>query len=320
MNQRTFTSWVKWSRLGLVLVGGLATSAALTTQRAEGDTPAAVARGAAKVYQGIPEDQIEQMTTPDRIKSVALTPGAPSRIWQALEHGEKVDCLDCIPAVESLLYDGHAKNREIAAWWLRRRIFGVFGPGQVYQRAIQTLQSDASADKRARAAEALGEFLDGAGVAPVARALAGDNKDESPVVRSAAARALDRLNTTGAHNELSTAMSDTDESVRLSALTAAMHVHGFTDVASIARLAFDASPLVRRHAASALGAMRAKDAVAALIALTSPEREADATTRAEAVHALGLIGDSSAKSAVFAAKTDPDTFVRDAATFAIGRM
>ena len=52
-------------------------------------------------------------------------------IWQALEHGEKVECLDCIPAVEKLLYDGNAKNREIAAWWLRRRIFGVFGPGEV---------------------------------------------------------------------------------------------------------------------------------------------------------------------------------------------
>ena len=31
------------------------------------------------------------------------------------------------------------KTREIAAWWLRRRIFGVFGPGEVYQQTVQTL-------------------------------------------------------------------------------------------------------------------------------------------------------------------------------------
>ena len=58
----------------------------------------------------------------------------PTLIWETLEHGEKVECLDCIPVVAPLLYDSNAKNREIAAWWLRRRIFGVFGPGEVYEQ------------------------------------------------------------------------------------------------------------------------------------------------------------------------------------------
>ena len=26
-------------------------------------------------------------------------------IWETLEHGERVECLDCIPSVEPLLYD-----------------------------------------------------------------------------------------------------------------------------------------------------------------------------------------------------------------------
>src|SRR6185503_4288215 len=203
-----------------------------------------------------------------------------------------------IPAVEKLLYDGNNKNREIAAWWLRRRIFGVFGKGEVYSRTVDTLKTHPDATTRARAAEAIGEFLDGAGVAHVAGSLVSDGE---PIVRAASARALDRLNNPGPHGELALALQDSDENVRLSALGAAMHVHGFTDVASVARLAGDASPIVRRHAAGALGQMRARDSVAALIGLTSPDQESDAKTRASAAHALGLIGDAAARDALMAA-------------------
>ena len=67
--------------------------------------------------------------------------------------------------------------------------------------------------------------------------------------------------------------------------------------------------------------MRAKDAVAALIALTSPAQETDAQTRAEAAHSLGLIGDLGAKNAlVRPPQAIPTTFVRDAATIALRRL
>jgi HEAT repeat protein len=314
---------MKKRTLGYALFAGLLIGgAAVTAYRAHADSSASLPRGTASVYKGIPADQVEQLTPPDRIKSVALTPGAPSRIWQALEHGEKVDCMDCIPAVEGLLYDANAKNREIAAWWLRRRIFGVFGPGEAYERVVTNLvgndQQPANADPviRARSAEALGEFLSYAGADPLAAAL---TKDSSALVRAAAARALDRLNSTGPNNELSLALADKDETVRYAALTAATHIHGFTDVASVAKLVGDSSALVRRHAASALGAMRATDSVTALIALTSSQ-ETDAQTRAEAAHSLGLIGDPAAKPALTAAQNDPDQFVRDAAAIALRRM
>jgi hypothetical protein len=169
---------------------------------------------------------------------------------------------------------------------------------------------------RARAADALGEVLDGAGAAPLSAALAGDL---DPQVRAAAARALDRLNSPGSNGELATALADGDATVRLAALTAATHVHGFSDIAAVARLLSDsASPEVRRHAASALGAMRARDAVPALITMLS--HETDAVARAEAAHALGLIGDPSAKDAVRAAAQDPDAFVRDASAIAARRL
>jgi HEAT repeat protein len=309
MNKRTIT---------YVFIVGVAAAAGAGAYRAHADAQAASPlRGTAVVYKGIRDDQVEQITSADRIQSVAskvFNNAAPAAIWQALEHGEKVDCLDCIPAVEKLLYVKDSKTREIAAWWLRRRIFGVFGPNEAYERTIQTLETHKDATTRAQAAEALGEFLSAGGVGPVATALVGD---AAPQVRAAAARALDRLNTTGPSNELSRAMSDADAGVRFAAVNAAMHIHGFTDVAAVAQLVSDPSAEVRSHAASALGSMRAKDAVTALIALTSPATETDAITRAEAAHSLGLIGDKAARPALVAAQSDPDTHVRDAATIAL---
>jgi HEAT repeat protein len=314
MKRRTF---------GYVLVfTGISAGALLKGYRAQADTAQATLHGTALVYKGIPDDQVEQLTSPARIQSVvaqASDPshvGAPSAIWQALEHGEKIDCLDCIPSVEGLLYSDNDKNREIAAWWLRRRIFGVFGKGQVYERVTQTLATHADPVIRARAAGALGEFLEGTGAAPLSTALI---HDADPGVRAAAAKALDRLNSPGVDGELTQALSDTDPAVRLSALTAATHVHGFSNIAAVANLLGDtASPQIRRHAAAALGAMRARDAVPALIAQLS--QDSDPIARAEAAHALGLIGDSSASSALSAAAQDADGFVRDAALMAQRRL
>jgi HEAT repeat protein len=313
MKQKTTSS--------LLIVGvalGFATTA-LLAHRALAQPAPSEPQGTAAVYGDIADDQIERLTSPERIKAVTRSGAAPTRIWQALEHGEKVDCLDCIPAVESLLYDGNAKNREISAWWLRRRIFGVFGEGEVYQRVVITLTSHADPSHRARAAEALGEFLDGAGVDPVARALTADS---APEVRLAAAHALDRLNSAGHHGELSSAFSDPDARVRASAISAASHIHGFADVAALVGRLSDEAPVVRRHAAAALGAMRggAREAVPALLPLAAVATESDTTARAEAVHALGLIGDRAAAQAVRAALDDPDTFVRDAAAIALHRL
>ena len=86
--------------------------------------------------QQLERTSLETVTTPERLLRVAQGGYAPTEIWRALEHGEKVECLNCIPAVSKLLYNDDAKTREISAWWLRRRIFGVFGPGEVYSRLI----------------------------------------------------------------------------------------------------------------------------------------------------------------------------------------
>jgi len=307
----------KNQKLGQSLFGAaaiaLACASLFSGSNARGGNVTENIGGTQKVYGNIPPDQIEFLSTGDRIKSVAAS-GSMMAIWETLEHGERVECLDCIPSVEPLLYDANPRTREIAAWWLRRRIFGVFGAGEVYERTLQTLANDPDPKRRTNAAYALGEFLAAPGIEACAAAI---DRDGDPNVRAAAASALGRLNDDG-RGALTKALGDVDSRVKLSALGSAGRVNTFTDVAAVARLAGDADPKVRRKSAELLGAMRAKDAVDGLIALT---KDGDAAVRNSAAHALGQIRDGRARPALEALKaSDPDRLVRDQAEIALRRL
>lgn len=295
----------------------LGAAALATSLVAADETQRNVHQGRASVYQNLHADSLEDVSTPATIKAVTMGNASPTRIWKVLEHGERVECLDCIPRVKELLWDGHAKTREISAWWLRRRIFGVFGPGEVYEQVLTTLHESEDEHRRAYAADAIGEFLVGSGVPHVAQAAV---EDASPIVRQSAVRALTRLNHEGPNGELAMALSDDDEAVRLAALYGALRVHVFTGLDELVLRIEDESPAVRRRAARTLGEMRARDAVVGLIVLTSPDSEPVASVRAAAVTALGRIADKSARSAVDAAQDDPDQYVRDAARMALRQL
>ncbi len=298
------------------MVAGLAVCVVGSAGNAGAPAADLVHPGRAAVYQQIPSASLERISTPQQIVAATLGNVAPTAIWATLEHGEKVECLDCIPGVARLLYDDNAKTREISAWWLRRRIFGVFGAGEVYSQVLGTLQTG-SDQERADAAQALGEFLVAAGIAPVAQAAV---TDSAAIVRLAAVRALQRLNSEGPGGELGTAMGDSDPDVRLAALEACAHINVFSAMDAVAARLSDDSADVRRRAAEVLGAMDATDAVVALIALTTPAQEPDPRVRAAAVAALGRIADPSARDAVEAATTDPDPLVASLALIASRRF
>lgn len=294
-------------------------AAALVSVSSAQDAPDATRAGRSSVYGNLSNGSLEAVSTPDAILSLVKAPdsAAPTAIWTMLEHGERVECLSCIPYVSKMLYASNPKTREISAWWLRRRIFGVFGKGEAYEQTINAVGDQSkSALTRAYAANALGEFLEGAGIQPVSDALV---KDSSPAVRLAAANALIRLNNQGPNSELSTALSDTDVAVRLAALNGVTHINVFSNVDRVVSLISDPSALVRRRAAQTLGTLKSGDSVLGLIALTSPTTESDAGVRAAAVWALGQIGDSQARDAVLAAQDDSDSSVRDASRIALRR-
>jgi hypothetical protein len=276
-----------------------------------------VTTGRAQVYKQLDAKSLEAISTPDEIKGLLAPNIAPTRIWKVLEHGEKLECLACVPVVSKLLYNSNVKTREISAWWLRRRIFGVFGPGQVYQQTLETLANpEMDESKRIYAANALGEFLSLSGVPALSKAV---TSDSSALVRVAAVAGLERLNSSGVAGELTLALGDNDEQVRLTALHATTRINSFQDVDAVVALIGDSSSLVRRRAAESLGVMKSEDAVAGLIELASADQESDAGVRAAAVWALGQIGSSEARDAILAAQDDSDPSVRSAATVA-GRM
>lgn len=271
--------------------------------------------GFAGVYGTQSPTSVEFLSTPDAIKSAAVS-GAPMMIWATLEHGEKVECLDCISYVAPLLYDSrNAKTREIAAWWLRRRPIGVFGPGEVYSQTLGVLATDPDPLRRSYAAAALGEFLFSPGVPACAQALLNDGDAR---VRAASASALGRLNDDGS-GALGRAMADGDATVRLAALGAAGIVNTFSSLPAVAALTTDPISDVRRRAMEVLDGLDAKDTVTAVAA--AAKGDSDAGVRAAACHALGTFGDASVVPLLTTlSQNDPNQFVRDQASIAIKRI
>lgn len=267
--------------------------------------------GVANTYGDIGKTQEEKLSTTDEILRAAAT-GEPSRVWAVLEHGEFVDCLNCISAVEPLLYDSQPSNREISAWWLRKRVFGVYGDGEVYSHVVDVLKNDPNPVKRAYAANALGEFLTFAGVKHCVAALQNDT-DEG--VRAAAASALGRLQKDD--GALAIAMSDRSPKVKVAVLDAASRMNQKFTAVGVGLADGDAA--VRKRAAEVAETHRAADQVAKLIELA--KADPDAEVRLAAAHTLGGLHDASARGALeeILAK-DANGLVRDQARIALRRL
>jgi hypothetical protein len=305
------------TRIGYTLVLA-ALGAGLSTQAPASAADGDVHAGRARVYEQLEPNSLEDATPPKALLAELKKANiAPSRIWKVLEHGEKIECLGCIPYVKKLLYSAQPKNREIGAWWLRRRVFGVFGPGEVYSQVVKVLEDGAETEeRRAYAADAVGEFLNPAGVRYVAKAAA---EDPSPRVRLSAVKALQRLNHQGPGLELGAALADAEVEVRLAALTAAGSINVFASVDRVVMLLGDESADVRKRAAETLGSMRVADSLVGLVALAGSDEESD-DVRAAAIWALGQLGDPAGRDVVQSQAQSPSAIVRSAATIALRRL
>jgi len=237
--------------------------------------------------------------TPDAMLA-AIERGSAVSLRATLEYGERVVCQQCVPLLEKkLLSSGDARVREMSAWWLRRQPFA--GPA-VLKTMKQVATSDPSAERRARAAEALGEFMDPHGLA----ALTAAAKDADVGVRVAAVRGLARLNNEGSVPALTGALSDPAVEVRSATLDVLMLVAGLRDFSALLPLLADGDAGVRAHAARLCGELRLASAENALSAMLTGDPAASA--RKAAAWSLGRIGGATGRSTLGqrrAVETDP---------------
>lgn len=291
--QGSKTGWLLWLGAALLPLG----------VRADVPTMAVVydrARG--ELSPGTQAPSLEQMMN-------SIRSASPTALTATLEYGQRVECLECVPLLESkLLESAEPKVREMAAWWLRQRPFG-YGRVAVAMRSIVT--DDADPTRRSRAAEALGEFLDVRGLPALEQAAM---EDESAAVRVSAVRALGRMNAREGQAVLAAAFADTDASVRSAALDQVLRVNAFSDTdALLARLQDDDAG-VRMRAAQLVGQLRLDGAVDALSGMLSADKSP--AVRQTAAWALGRAGggESTLRSAR-AKESDPG--VQDALDIAL---
>jgi HEAT repeat protein len=160
------------------------------------------------------------------------------------------------------------------------------------------LASDASATRRARAAMALGEFMDPAAFTPLRDAAMGDGDSG---VRAAAVTALGRLNHSGANPILSVALRDAAVEVRRAAISQVLVVNFFRDHDALLSSLVDTDDEIRMRSARLLGTFRVAEAVPALQGML--ETDTNERVRQAAAWALGRIGGESARGALRAAAT-----------------
>jgi HEAT repeat protein len=237
-----------------------------------------------------------QAPTPEQLMTAIESNTAPTTLVALLEYGERVECHACVPLLQrAVLEHRDPEVRRISAWWLRHRIFAL---APIMAQMQDVLASDASATRRARAAMALGEFMDPAAFTPLRDAAMGDG---DAGVRAAAVTALGRLNHSGANTILSAALGDAAVEVRRAALSQVLVVNFFRDHDALLGALVDSDDEIRMRSARLLGTFRVAEAVPALQGML--ETDTNVRVRQAAAWALGRIGGESARGALRSAAT-----------------
>lgn len=227
----------------------------------------------------------------------AIRNGSPEALKATLEYGERVVCTACVPLLEGKLVESdNARVRELSAWWLRRQAFA--GPAAVV-RLRKQIVTETNETRRARLAEALGEFMDPHALPELAdRAL----QDQSVKVRVASVRALTRLNSDAAGAVLADVLSDKSFDVKLAALEGLLTVRYFSDYAALLPLLGDADATVRQRTARLCGEKLVRAAEPVLIAMLRGDESVQ--VRQAAAWALGRVGGGDGRAALAAANKD----------------
>ncbi len=225
----------------------------------------------------------------------AINNGSPEAMRATLEYGERVVCAACVPLLAGKLVESNnPRVREMSAWWLRRQAFA--GPVALKQLR-DDIATETDATRRARIAEALGEFMDPHALPELSDAAL---EDKSAEVRTAAVRALARLNSEAAGAVIADVLRDTSAPVKLAALEGLLNVRYFADHDALLPLLGDRDLTVRQRAARLSGELQIRAAEPALIAMLRGDESVQ--VRQAAAWSLGRLGGSAGREALISAK------------------
>jgi hypothetical protein len=244
----------------------------------------------------------------------AIASGSPDAIKSELERAEHLVCVSCVDMVRPLIDNQNQGIRQVAAWWLARR-------GVVRTVRVEMLNRLAQPDSTAarNAADVLGELRTPSSIPALSAALT--NPAFTSEARAHMALALGRISRPAVVAPLTSALTGTDGVVKVAAMQALQSIAGLRDGSAVAPLLGDSDVAVRAEAATTLGMFHDANGTAALV--TALQNDASPVVRKRAAWALGEIRANTAVAGPAlqqAATSDTSPFVRSLAAAALTRL
>lgn len=242
----------------------------------------------------------------------AIQSGSVDAITAEVERAESLSCSECVQLVTNLLEDNRYEVREVAAWWFAKR-------PQLKEMIAATMVDDlqsGSTIKVRNAADFLGATVSYTALPTLRAAIHRPNL--GPEAKLALVRAVGFMGHLGGNEVLTTAMADSDASVRAAAVTTWRDILGQTSAAPVVGLLNDSDANVRAAAATTVGGMGHVAAAAQLEALVV--NDSDPFVRRNAAWALGKLAQASSREALSKASTDKSGLVRMVARAALASI
>ena len=278
----------KTMKLAVVTFLGISLAAAGTAVAGRGSSPQAVQR--------------------------AIASGSIDAIQSELERAERLVCVSCVDMVRPLIDNQNQKIRQVAAWWLARR--GVARTIRV-EMLNRLAQPDSTLARNA--ADVLGEFHYVSSIPALGAALS--NPVFSSEARAHMAQALGRISRPDVVAPLTAVLGGTDGVVKVAAMQALQSIPALRDGSAVAPLLGDSDVAVRAEAATTLGMFHDANGTAALV--NALQNDASPVVRKRAAWALGEIRANTTVAGPAlqnAAANDASPFVRSLAASALTRL
>ncbi|MBA3499563.1 MAG: HEAT repeat domain-containing protein [Myxococcota bacterium] len=242
----------------------------------------------------------------------AISSHSVDAIIAEVERAEGLACGECIQLITNLTEDSRYEVREVAAWWFAKRPAMA---KMLAQGFVQDLGNGGSIAVR-NAADFLGATITFTSLPSLRTAITrGDINVEA---KTALVRAVKTLAHIDGNFVLLTAMGDADAGVRAAAANAWREIRGQTSASPVVALLADSDATVRAEAATVVGAMLDATARPSLERLVATD--ASPIVRRNAAWALGKLGQSASRDVLTAATSDSSGLVRMVAKAALATL